>query len=85
MCRAEWWKTHGGRHGIGLVNKRVETRAVPDGDRVLAKVALLPKRGAVGIAAAAYDPGQGKVSLVLADGQELSLTSGRHIEEAEEW
>lgn len=27
LCRREWWATHGARHGIGLANRRAETRA----------------------------------------------------------
>jgi hypothetical protein len=84
-CREEWWNTHGDRHGIGLVNRRVETRPVTGGDKVLAKVAVVPARTAIGITAAAYNPGSAKVTLNLADGSILSLTAGQHIEEAEEW
>lgn len=84
-CRAEWWATHGDRHGIGLVNRCIVTRPDANADGVLAKVPLKPDRGAATVAAATYDPGAGGVTLTLADGQQLSLTSGLHIEEAEEW
>jgi hypothetical protein len=63
----------------------VETRPVTGGDKVLAKVAVVPARTAIGITAAAYNPGSAKVTLNLADGSILSLTAGQHIEEAEEW
>jgi hypothetical protein len=84
-CRAEWWKTHGSRHGIGLVNQRVETRVAANVDRLLAKVALTPGHAAVGIVSATYDPGSRRVTLTLVDGRTLRLTAGQHIEEAEEW
>jgi hypothetical protein len=85
VCRENWWATHGSRHGIGLVNRRVETRNIKGGDGCLAKVALKPSKAAVGIVSADYDPGSGEVALILDDGRTLSLTAGRHIEEAEEW
>lgn len=84
-CRREWWTTHGPRNGIGLVNRRLETRSIPDGDGLRAKVALKPAPRAVGIESAAYDPGSGKVTLSLTDGRTLCLTAGHHIEEAREW
>jgi hypothetical protein len=84
-CRAEWWRTHGSRHGIGLVNRRVETRSIAGGDGFVAKIALSPGKSAVGVVSAAYSPGSRKVTLALADGRRLTLTPGRHIEEAEEW
>ena len=84
-CRENWWVTQGSRHEIGLVNRRVETRSVVGGDGFLAKVALKPSKAAVGIVSADYDPGSGEVALILDDGRTLSLTAGRHIEEAEEW
>ena len=84
-CRENWWTTHGSRHEIGLVNRRVETRGITGGDGFLAKVALKPRPAAVGIVAVSYDPASGKVSLALADGRTLLLTAGQHIEEAEEW
>ncbi len=84
-CRENWWATHGSRHEIGLINRRVETRGIAGGDGFLAKVSLKPRLAAVGIVAASYDPDSGKVSLTLADGRMLSLTAGQHIEEAEEW
>lgn len=87
-CREEWWNTHGSRHGIALVNRRVETRpipAVPGRDGMRARVALKPAPAAVAITSAAYSPTDGKVTLALADGRRLRLTAGQHIEEAEEW
>jgi len=48
-------------------------------------VQLKPSRAAVCIVSVGYDPGSGKVALTLDDGRTLSLTAGRHIEEAEEW
>lgn len=75
-CRAEWWATHGGRHGIGLVNRRIVTRPEANADGLLAKVPLEPDRGAVTIAAATYDPDTGRVTLALSDGHQLALTSG---------
>jgi hypothetical protein len=84
-CRENWWTTHGSRHEIGLVNRRVEVRDIIGGDGFRARVALKPSRTAVGIASARYDPISGTVALTLADGQTLSLTAGQHIEEAEEW
>jgi hypothetical protein len=84
-CRESWWATHGNRHEIGLVNRRVETRRIADGDGVLAKVAVKPSRAAAGIVSAAYEPDSGKVALTLDDGRTLLLTAGHHIEEAEEW
>jgi hypothetical protein len=73
------------RYEIGLVNRRVETRRIEGGDGFLAKVALKPGRTAVGIVSAGYDPGTGRIALRLDDGRTLSLTAGRHIEEAAEW
>jgi len=84
-CRESWWTTHGSRHEINLVNRRVETRRIKDGDGVLAKVALQPSKAASSIVSATYDPSNGQVGLTLADGRTLALTAGWHIEEAEEW
>ncbi len=84
-CRENWWATHGSRHEIGLVNRRVEMRDSAGGDGFRAKVALKPSKTAVGIVSAGYEPASGKVALTLADGRTLSLTAGQHIEEAEEW
>lgn len=84
-CRENWWNTHGQRHEIGLVNRRVETRRIDGGDGFLAKVALKPTKAAAAILSAGYDPGSGKVTLALDDGRTLLLTAGHHIEEAEEW
>jgi hypothetical protein len=36
-CGAEWCATHGDRHGIGLVNRRIVTRPYANADGVLAK------------------------------------------------
>ena len=83
-CLETWWTTHGNWHGGGLV-RQVETRLVEGGDGLLAKVALRPGKAAVGITSASYDPGRGRVTLVLDDGRSLSLAAGQHIEEAEEW
>lgn len=90
MCRAEWWATHGTRHGIGLVNRRAEVRQVPATDvrpdgRLLVRVALSPGLNAAAIVSAAYDQAAEIVTLVLADGRQLRLKAGQHIEEAEEW
>ncbi len=84
-CRESWWMTQGSRHEIGLVNRRVETRRIEEGDGVLAKVALKPGAAATSIVSAGYDPASGKVTLALDDGQTLLLTAGQHIEEAEGW
>jgi len=84
-CRENWWVTHGSRHKIGLVNRRIETRTTDGGDGFLAKVALKPSKAAVGIVSAGYDPARGRVALTLEGGRMLSLTAGQHIEEAEEW
>lgn len=84
-CRENWWATHGSRHEIGLVNRRIETRSTEGGDGFLAKVALKPGKAAVGIVSAGYDPARGRVTLTLEGGRTLSLTAGQHIEEAEEW
>jgi hypothetical protein len=84
-CRENWWNTHGSRHEIGLVNRRVETRSIEGDDGVLARVALKPGRTATRIVSAGYDPGSGKIALTLEDGRTLSLTAGQHIEETEEW
>jgi hypothetical protein len=84
-CRENWWVTQGGRHEIGLVNRRVETRRIVGSDGLLAKVALKPGKAAVGIVSAGYDPTSGMITLSLADGRTLLLTAGQHIEEAEEW
>ena len=84
-CREGWWMTQGSRYEIGLVNRRIETRPVADGDGFLAKVALKPGKATALIVAAGYDADGGKVALSLDDGRALSLTAGRHIEEAEEW
>ncbi len=85
VCRESWWTTHGSRHEINLVNRRVETRRIEGGDGLLAKVALKPSKAAAGIVSAGYDPSKGKVALTLDDGRMLALTAGQHIEEAEEW
>jgi hypothetical protein len=85
LCRAEWWNTHGGRHGIGLVNRQAETRTIANDDGFLVKVGLKPGKTAVGITSAAYHSITGKVLLTLADGRRLLLTAGQHIEEAKEW
>jgi hypothetical protein len=84
-CRQEWWSTHGARHGIGLVNRKVETRPGDWKDGFRAKVALKPGVAAVGIVSAIYDPAAARVTLIVADGRKLVLTAGQHIEEAEEW
>ena len=84
-CRENWWNTHGDRHEINLVNRRIETRPIPGGDGFLAKVALQPGKASVGIVSASYDPASGKVALTLDDGRTLLLTAGQHIEEAKEW
>jgi len=84
-CRESWWTTHGSRHEINLVNRRVETKHIEGGDGVLAKVALRPSKAASGIVSATYDPSNGQVGLTLDGGRALALTAGRHIEEAEEW
>ncbi len=84
-CRENWWVTHGSRHEIGLVNRRIETRSTEGGDGFLAKVALKPGKAAVGIVSAGYYPARGRVALTLEGGRTLSLTAGQHIEEAEEW
>ena len=47
-CRESWWTTHGSRHEINLVNRRVETRRIEGGDGLLAKVALKPSKAAAG-------------------------------------
>lgn len=83
LCRAEWWMTHGTSGGLGLVNRRLEMRAAPQGAQV--RVALRPTEKAMVIRSASYDPPLRMVRLVLADGQRLSLETGKHIEEAEEW
>lgn len=78
--------THGSRHEIGLVNRRIETRPRREGaDEILAKVAIAPGPNAIGITWAAYDPATAKVALALADGRQLTLAAGQHIEEADEW
>jgi len=84
-CRENWWVTHGSRHEIGLVNRRIETRSTEGDDGFLAKVALKPGKAAVGIVSAGYDPARDRVALTLEGGRTLSLTAGQHIEEAEEW
>ena len=84
-CRESWWATHGSRHEINLVNRRIETRPIEGGDRLLAKVALKLSKAAAGIVSTGYDPSNGKVGLTLEDGRTLALTAGQHIEEAEEW
>ena len=85
LCRAEWWNTHGGRAGIGLVNRQAETRPTSSGDGILVRVALKPEQPSFGIVSAAYNVTTGKVALVLSDGRRLALTAGQHIEEAQEW
>ncbi len=84
-CRESWWNAQGSRYEINLVNRRVEMRSSEGGDGLPAKVALRPGKAAVGIVSAGYDPGRGKIALVLDDGRTLSLTAGQHIEEAKEW
>ncbi|MGU3590445.1 hypothetical protein ACLBYF_15040 [Methylobacterium brachiatum] len=84
-CREEWWNTHGPQNGIGLINQRIETRAIPTGDKLIARVPLKPDRNMAGITAASYNSRNGKVSLSLSDGQKLLLTAGQHIDEAKEW
>jgi hypothetical protein len=84
-CRAEWWATHGARHEVGLVNRRLETKPAGNADKILVKVAIAPGPNAIGIISTAYDPVTAKVTLTLADGQHLTLTAGQHIEEADEW
>lgn len=84
-CREGWWTTQGSRHEIGLVNKRVETKRIEGGDGLLARVALKPGKAGIAIVSGGYDPASGKVTLTLNDGRTLSLTAGRHLEEAEEW
>jgi hypothetical protein len=84
-CRESWWITHGSRHEVGLVNRRVETKPIEGGDGLLAKVALKSGKATACIVAAGYDADRGKVALTLDDGRALSLTAGQHIEEAEEW
>lgn len=88
VCREEWWQTHGARHGIGLINRPIETLTLPattQGDKIRAKVALAPGSTAVSIVSATYSVGSRKVALALADGRKLLLTAGQHIEEAAEW
>jgi hypothetical protein len=84
-CREGWWVTHGNRHEVGLVNRRIETRPAVGGDGFLAKVALKPGKATASIVAASYDASSGRVTLTLDDGRVLLLTAGQHIEEAEEW
>ncbi len=84
-CRESWWTTHGSRHEIGLVNRRVEMRGSAGDDGFRAKVALKPNKTAINIVSAGYEPASGKAALTLADGRTLLLTAGQHIEEAEEW
>ena len=85
LVLAGWWVTQGSRHEVGLVNRRIETRPIADGDGFLAKVALKPGRTTAIIVATGYHADSGKVALTLDDGRALSLTAGQHIEEAEEW
>jgi hypothetical protein len=75
-CREGWWITHGSRHGVGLLNRRVETRAIVGGDRLLAKVALKPRAATASIVAAGYNTASEKVVLTLDDGGVLLLTVG---------
>ncbi len=42
-CREGWWITHGSRHEVGLINRRIEMRPIAGGDGLLAKVALKPR------------------------------------------
>ena len=84
-CRAEWWATHGPRHGIGLVHRSIELRPAANTDAVLAKVSLAPGRNAVRIVAATYESEEQAIGITLGDGRRLRLTAGQHIEEAEEW
>jgi hypothetical protein len=59
-CREGWWMTHGSRHEVGLINRRIETRPIAGGDGFLAKVALKPRAATASIVAAAYDAASGK-------------------------
>ncbi len=70
-CRESWWSTHGSRHEIGLVNRRVETRSIEGGDGFLAKVALKPSKAATRIVSADYDPGNDKIALTPNNGRTL--------------
>ncbi len=83
MCRTAWWQTHGVAGGLGLVNRRLETRWRSGG--LVVRVALRATAGAVAITSATYDPVTATVCLVLADGHRLALAAGQHIEEADEW
>ena len=85
VCRAGWWTTQKGRHEVGLVNRRIETRPIAGGDGLVARIALKPGKATAIIVAANYNAASGKVALTLNDGRALSLTAGQHIEEAEEW
>ena len=82
-CRAAWWKTHGTRGGLGLVNRRLEVRE--GSRRIQVRVALRPAANAIAIRLVGYDPLSQLVRLELADGRRLSLVAGEHVEEAEEW
>jgi len=84
-CREGWWITHGSRHEVGLINRRIETKPIAGGDGFLAKVALKPGKTTASIVAAGYNAGSGKIALTLDDGRALLLTAGQHIEEAKEW
>jgi len=55
LCRADWWRTHGGRLEIGLVNRQAETRPARSGDGVLVRVALKLERPSYGILSATYN------------------------------
>jgi hypothetical protein len=83
QCRAAWWQTHGATGGLGLVNRSLEIRPASVG--LLVRVTSRATASAVAIASAAYDPVVEKVRVVLADGRQLELSAGSHIEEAEEW
>ncbi len=85
LCRSEWWRTHGARHGTGLVNRQAETRPATNQDHILVKVALKPEGASAAITSAVYNAVTGKVAVTLSDGRRLSLTAGHHIEEAKEW
>lgn len=83
-CRTEWWAAQGERAGIGLVNRRVETKSLPDG-QLIARVQLRPRKAAAAIRSASYDPNTEEVLLGIRNRAPLRLKCGRHIEEAEEW
>ncbi len=84
LCRAEWWATQGSKAGIGLVNRRVETKKLPGGG-IRARVPLQPGKAAALILSASYDETAREVLLSLQSHPLLRLQCGQHIEEAEEW